>query len=303
MKDEARARLARAARAFLEKKPWERLASGDYVLVRDQETREEGWASILGREGEEFGLALYLGRDSRSTLDRMLARDLTEEEQGRHVDLLALTVADPAEATRLRERMLLDERVDVGGKHMVPTVFRVERGRGTRPLRDREALFLARALEGLALAFEHGLEPKDARDATGARLILDLAGRGESVALESSREQPEVALAADLQAALHARGRTKRAFAGVVGDRIALVDAKEGAVLDEDWDPAKGVLPAARRLIEALAGLVPTSVEARLPRELWVEPEELAATLQVALAPLGVKVVPKSGIKELARRR
>src|SRR4051812_26447766 len=147
MKDELRTRLTGAAKSYLEQRPWDKLANDDYVGIHDTVTGDRGWATVLGDAGEEFGVALYLGDDSRSVLERMLQGDLTEEQQTQLVDALVLTVVDPAEAPRLKESMLLDARVELQGKPMIPMAFRVERGKGTRPLRDREATLLTRTVE------------------------------------------------------------------------------------------------------------------------------------------------------------
>ncbi len=53
--------LYEAALAFKEEAPWEWMTEDQVFGVRDPETGEIGYASIMGMLGEHLALALYLG--------------------------------------------------------------------------------------------------------------------------------------------------------------------------------------------------------------------------------------------------
>lgn len=54
-------RLYEAAVAFKKAAPWEWMEEDELFGVRNPETGEIGWVSIMGQAGEHYALALYLG--------------------------------------------------------------------------------------------------------------------------------------------------------------------------------------------------------------------------------------------------
>ncbi|MBI3726439.1 hypothetical protein HY251_21155 [bacterium] len=303
MNDESRSLLERAALRYLAARPWEKLRDEHFFGIADRETGLEGWASVAGSDGEEFGLGIYVGKDGRRVLEKTLALDIDVERQNRAADVIALTVADEAEAGDFREGTKLPLSTLVKGKKVFPIVFRKPpESTSTRALRDREAVFLARALDAVSRTAEWGLDEDDVLDERGGRLTLSLLGKSEALEIERSYDEPKgpLDLRADLEEALHEAPRTKRFLVGFQDSTLAVFDPREKKLLHEEKtadDPAA----AAARLVEILAGKGP--IPARLPREIWTDAPSLEAALAPLLSRFGVKVASKLELKELRRKK
>jgi len=64
-------RLYEAAIAFKEARPWEWMTEAHLFGVRNPETKEIGYGSIMGMRGEHFALAVYLGSEGLDGFWRM----------------------------------------------------------------------------------------------------------------------------------------------------------------------------------------------------------------------------------------
>ena len=300
MNSETRALLEDAAVRYLDATPWASLRDYNFFQVVDQETGLDGWVSVAGNMGEEHGLGIYLGRDARKTLEKVLALDLDVDAQTRASDVIALTVVDAQEAVNFKEGNKLDRKIEVAGKPVCPIVFRKPPGERTLTLKDKEATFLARVLIGVAKTKEWGLGEDDVEDEVGGRLILKLSGPTSNLAIDRAYDVPPpplaVVLPALLEQRLHEARRTKRLLVRYAGKRLVVLDPKEKApYFDETLETDDSAL-AAQTLLEVLGeppGLV--------PREIWTDTPSLEQLLAPVLAPLGVKVVVKLELKELRR--
>src|SRR5262249_11919212 len=134
MNQDVRAALERAALAYLAAKPWSTLRDEHFFGLKDAETGLEGWASVAGNAGEEFGVGIYMGKDGRRVLEKVLALDLDIERQNASADVIALAVAEDAEAAQFRSGTRLDTATDVAGKQVFPIVFRKPPGESARTL-------------------------------------------------------------------------------------------------------------------------------------------------------------------------
>lgn len=304
MHQDVRALLEKAALAYLAARPWETLRDEHFFGVRDEETGLEGWASVAGNAGEEFGLGLYMGAEGRRLLERVLALDMDVERQNEASDVVALAVADDAEASHFRTGTRIDTAADVGGKKVFPIVFRKPSGEGARALRDREATFLARALMAVVRTREWGLGPDDVVDEVGGRLTLGLSGPIANLQVDRSFDVPMGAggsvVPADLASRLKDAARTKRLLVGYQEGRLALFDPKERKLVHEETLAEDHPSGAAQRLVELLAGAGP--IPALLPREIWTDAPSLESATSSLLEPFGVKVVAKLELKELRRK-
>ena len=303
MNQETRSELERAALRYLEARPWEKLRDEHFFGVVDAETGLEGWASVAGSDGEEFGIGIYMGKDGRRMIEKTLALDLDVDRQNRLSDVIALAVADEVEASQLREGTRLGSSAVVKGRTVVPIVFRKPVESDGRALRDAEAVFLARVLEAVSRTAEWGLDQDDVLDELGGRLILTVRGKTAALEIDRSYDEPRtnpLDLRADLEQALHEAARTKRLLVGFQESVLRIFDPKEKKLIHEETvrdDPAA----AAERLLELLAGMGP--VPARLPREIWTDAPSLEAALAPLLSRFGVKVSAKLELKELRRKK
>lgn len=306
MKAEIRAALEDAARRYLEARPWEKLRDEHFFGVEDHETGLDGWASVAGNVGEEFGLGVYMGKDGRKTLEKTLALDLDIEKQNEAADVIALTVADRQEAETFREGTKLEGELEVSpGKPVFPVVFRKPPGDGARALKDKEATFLARVLLAVSRTREWGLDEDDVLDEVGGRLILSVSGPATNLTVDRRYDEPSkqgaLSLPPELEQRLHEAKRTKRLLVRFAGARLTVFDPKDKKVWYEDDVPADDALSAAAQLVDALAGSDERS--GLLPREIWTDTPSLEEPLASALGPLGVKVTVKLELKELRRAR
>jgi hypothetical protein len=295
VKDEVRKTLEKAVLRYLAAKPWDKLKDEHVFGVKDEATGMDGWCSVAGHAGEEHGLGLYVGKEGRKVLEKTLASDLDVERQNEEADVIALTVADEAEAAHFRTGTKLDCEGEVRGKKVVPIVFRKPAHGNARALRDAEGTFLARALEGIARSGEWGLDEDDVLDEIGGRLTLALTGTIENLQIDRSYDEAPrtdvVVLTAALEQRLHEAGRTKRLKVGWKSPKLTIADPKAKKPLHEEELPGATAVAAATRLVEVLAGRGP--IEAVLPREIWTDDAELEKALGPALAPLGVTVKVK----------
>ncbi len=305
MKPEVRAVLDDAARRYIEAKPWEKLRDEHYFQVQDEETGLDGWCSVAGNVGEEFGLGIYMGKDGRKTIEKTLALDLDVEKQSEAADVIALTVADAQEAENFRPGTMLDSKLDVAGKPSFPIVFRKPPGEGTRVLKDKEATFLARALLAIARTKEWGLDEDDVLDEAGGRLILKVAGPTSDPRIDRAYDEPApagaVVLSASVEQRLHEAKRTKRLLVRFADRTLTVFDPKAKEVYFEETVPQDDPAAAGTLLLEALAGS--EGGPGLLPREIWTDTPSLEAALGPVLDPLGVKVQVKLELKDLRTRR
>jgi hypothetical protein len=305
MHDDVRAALEKAALDYLAARPWRVLRDEHFFGVTDAETSLEGWASVAGNAGEEFGLGLYIGADGRRLLEKTLALDIDVERQNQASDVVALTVAEEAEATQFRAGTRLERSTVVEGKTVFPIVFRKPPGESARTLKDREGCFLARALTAIVKTREWGLTEEDVVDEVGGRLVMELSGPLEKLQVDRRYDVPMHAggktVPADLATKLHEAPRVKRLLAGFQEGTLTLYDPRERKRLHserlEQDHPAVG----AQRLVELLAGQGP--LPAQLPREIWTDAPSLESAARDLLEPFGVKIVAKLELKELRPKR
>jgi hypothetical protein len=304
MNKDARTALEAAALRYLATKPWEKLRDEHFFGLRDAETGLEGWASVAGNVGEEHGLGVYMGKEGRKTLEKTLSLDLDVERQNESADVIALTVADEAEASNFRAGTKLDGTAEIRGKPVFPVVFRKPSLENARALRDKEATFLARSLLAIAKTAEWGLTEDDVLDELGGRLILGLAGPTENLEIARTYEEPAaagvVAMDAGTEQLLHEAPRTKRLVVGYQGGVLVVFDPKTKKLLHEETLAEDAASAAGERLLELLAGQGP--MKALLPREIWTDAPSLETALAPALAGLGVKIQAKLDLRELRRK-
>lgn len=305
MKQEVRAVLDDAAKRYLEAKPWEKIRDEHFFGVEDEETGLEGWASVAGNVGEEYGLGIYMGRDGRKTLEKTLSLDLDVERQSEAADVIALTVADAQEAENFRPGTMLETRLEVAGKPSIPIVFRKPPGEGTRVLKDKEATFLARVLLAIARSKEWGFDEDDVLDEVGGRLILKVAGPTSDPKIDRAYDEPvpesAVTLTPALEQRLHEAKRTKRLLVRFADRTLTVFDPKEKKVYFEETVSTDDSAAASTLLLEALAGS--GAKPGLLPREIWTDTPSLEAALGPVLEPLGVKLLVKLELKDLRTKR
>ena len=305
MNQDVRAILEKAALAYLAARPWETLRDEHFFGIRDTETELEGWSSVAGNAGEEFGLGIYLGRDGRRLLEKILALDVDIERQNEASDVVALAVAEDGEASQFRSGTRIDSPAELGGKKVYPIVFRKPPGEGARALRDREATFLARTLAAIVRTREWGLGPDDVLDEVGGRLVLTLSGPLASLQVDRAYDVPMDAggtvVPSELADSLQEAPRTKRLLVGFQEGTLVLFDPKTKSLLHEEHLEQDHPAVAAQRLVALLAGAGP--IEALLPREIWTDAPSLESATRTLLEPFGVKVVAKLDLKELRRKQ
>jgi len=304
MKDEVRAGLERAALAYFAAKPWSTLRDEHFFGLKDVETGLEGWVSVAGNAGEEFGAGIYMGKDGRRVLEKVLSLDLDIDKQNEAADVVALAVAEDAEAAQFRSGTRLETKADVAGKQVFPIVFRKPPGESARALRDREATFLTRVLAAIVKTREWGLGPDDVEDEVGGRLVLTLDGALGNLEVHRSFDVPMAAgglvVPGELATRLQEAPRTKRLLVGFQEGKLVLFDPKAAKLLAEEKLAQDHPAVAARRLVEWLAGAGP--VDAMLPREIWTDAPSLEAVAKPLLEPFGIKVAAKLELKELKKR-
>ena len=84
-------KLFQAAQSFYELAPWEWVFDFDIFGIQNPETKEVGYASILGNLGEVFGLCVYLGSEGLTNYLRLQGRDPEEIDWDVVVGLRCLT--------------------------------------------------------------------------------------------------------------------------------------------------------------------------------------------------------------------
>src|SRR5256885_1057321 len=134
MTPDVRAALEKAALGYLAQKPWTNLRDEHFFALEDRETGLSGWASVAGNAGEEFGIGIYMDPLGRTILEKVLALDLDVDKQNERADVIALAIADEAEAAQFRAATKLGVQTEVAGKRVFPIVFRKPPGEDARAL-------------------------------------------------------------------------------------------------------------------------------------------------------------------------
>ncbi|WP_373233531.1 hypothetical protein [Cohnella sp.] len=74
-------RLFETAIAFKQLECWEWIGNEDYFVVSDPETGELGYCVVLGNGGMEFGLNVYMGKESAGYLQKLLNDDIQDNDE------------------------------------------------------------------------------------------------------------------------------------------------------------------------------------------------------------------------------
>jgi hypothetical protein len=121
----------RAAAGFFRRAPWRKLGYQTAIRIECDRFESGPWyAVVMGQSGLTFGMALY---DDLKTLEKLLAREMSDEQSARETTALSVTFDDetgtPAADLDASRRF----GWEVAAPEAHPTIFRKERGLSIRP--------------------------------------------------------------------------------------------------------------------------------------------------------------------------
>ncbi|MBI2911249.1 MAG: hypothetical protein HYY05_03845 [Chloroflexi bacterium] len=309
-------RLYQQAQHFREQAPWTSLTDSQAFAVRDPETGEVAYCSIMGAGGMEYGLVAYLGAPGLRSYALVVNDALDEDEALLVQDCLSLHLGDR-------------EMVDGADRSVHAALGLRFRGRGAWPMFRRqrpvylpkhlsrwEAQFLGTCLEQTGLFVEGLLTDQFAPTLPPGDSILgrraDEQGAWTTVVLPLPPRPPPPQLGVDevrLQRVRRDCPRVRQAWevrvqvlTPITGEeedapffaRVLLcVDQKSGMVLPGD------VLGPRVGLQEALLGTVERA--GAMPEALRLTSGYLEAALLPLTEVLGIKVRRARRLRELDR--
>ena len=167
--------LYEAAMSFKEMAPWQWMTDADLFGVENPHDGEVGWCSIMGREGQEFGLLVFLGAEGLQTYNRiaMGGAEAGSFEVWAGVPLLSMTFGDRQELQKQDHEIIRSLGLRFRGRNAWP-LFRSQRP-GYVPwyLEKGEVIFLSTAVEqALAVASRVREEQLDLFEEADADMIL-----------------------------------------------------------------------------------------------------------------------------------
>ena len=311
MNGPVRERLVAAAREYFAAAPWERIGDTDLFGIRDEESVLEACASVLGSGGLEFGLAMCLGPEGFSVLDRVRKEGPRREDFLYEADVLSLSSLQRGE-----ERVPASMRLGTSGALRL-WAFRKPRAMEMRPPNDREAGFLARAASAVARRSSEGRLGEWPRGkGKGLFPFLVLPAAGEAVWTQGPRTltpagpKPRLGVPEDLRRAILSRPRagiwlvsllSPPASVGKEMVRLLLVyDSRADQVLHAEPFMGERLLEeAGAALLRFLASGPAAGPPSPRPREIRTDSAVLDGFAQEALSSLGIRCVLQRELPEL----
>ncbi len=162
----------RAARGFLERRPWKVLTDTDWFHVVVEGEPDAMVASVLGNAGREYGLGLFRGPNAESHLGRMMSGEPAAEGLAAESDLLNLLIE---KTCYLPREFLVHVRKggvkpSKGGR--VPILCAKPPHRPMNPAEGRDLSVLWRALAACNHAWDRGWLDSGWPATDGARPVL-----------------------------------------------------------------------------------------------------------------------------------
>ena len=140
-------------RRYLDAEPWRRIDSDAIFRVDDDESGESYYASILGRQGTLYGLALSRGEEGLRAMGGLVEQDVDFDQMATTSTSICITRHDGTTPRWYRNflRESLGRKKGFGG---LPLVYVSEGVRGPRPPNADEVRLLADALDAIAALVE-----------------------------------------------------------------------------------------------------------------------------------------------------
>ena len=322
--------LYEAAIAFKEARPWEWMTEAHLFGVRNPETKEIGYGSIMGMRGEHFALAVYLGSEGLDGFWRMETLQEPDPAFLLEIPLLQASFEDRRELRRQDLQVIKSLGLKFRGRKAWPLFRSYVPGYFPWFLTAEEARFLTLALQQ---ALEVALRVRE--DPTlldplqeGLYLVRTPERRGEALAWKDewmrpppleARPSPPPIEEADLAAM---RAQLPRRPIGLEVDLFIMpvyirdkddprpyfpyillaVESKSGFVLGSELLAPKPSLDAVwakapERFVDALRRL------GVIPAKIFVARERVWRLLEPVATPLGIRLVQARSLPALERAR
>lgn len=303
--------LAAAVLAYVAAAPWEDVRAEACFGLRDPATGFAAAVCVLGYDGIERGLGLYLGEEGFERARQVAEGEFDADQFAFHADILSLYLTPAGEFPPGRRRGPgVLPACGIDGRKFIPHAVRKEPGKAARAPDEREARFLALALGTVAtLAGEGRLPPRGRKitvfvpedgsireelrprpraprswPAGGFRLELPAADQARLAALPRG---------GDLMVTLHTPPVSVRDEQARL---LLILDPASGKVLDGTVFTGKDGLEGASR---RLAALFLAAGRVRVPERLVTDSLELYAAVKDAFAAAGIAVERHERIPEL----
>ncbi len=120
--------LYRVAMDFKEMAPWQWMTDADLFGVENPRDGETGWCAILGSEGQEFGLLVFLGAEGFQMYNRIAMDEAGAKsfEVWARVPLLSMMFVDRQELQQRDHEMIRSLGLRFRGRNAWP-LFRCQR--------------------------------------------------------------------------------------------------------------------------------------------------------------------------------
>ncbi len=313
-----KAGLKEAALKFLEAAPWKTFDDCHLFGIKDNLTGLSGCVSVLGCAGEEFGLSVALGDKGFLIMEKLMKSEIDRDSFMFELDGLLLSFAT--------EEQIPDDRppdfdIMLLNRGLAATAWRKEALKYPRKLKQKEALFLERALRAvLALLCEKKLTDGILKTPEKVYPLFTLSGGGGNMKIHSGRvefppaktHEEKFSLSLELSKAIMGRPAAGRYFISLWTPPVTVKNKliRTLAVYDPDKDQIvyfdafespEYMHEAGKALFRMLSGRVQTLIPSKNPREILTDSFELYNYVKDALSELKIKAVCMEEIPQLIK--